>query len=232
MLSLHHTKAASSTTKHHLVKLLGNNGTHPPLNHIMDNPKTNNDDPSLEPLHKTIEALNEIKSNLLPFLRLLKDDDERNKQHHNKTKESPKKKKRSHPDDFDDIDKKQSSSTSQILTPHKRAEAEAAVALAIGTLRYMGSRLRGLDRGRKKGDPLRVELDKIRGMLVSLRKLESSNDTSKKEGDDVGEKKGAIANIDAATKKDGIRGTKRENGGVINSGGVGEKVPTSKKQRR
>lgn len=195
----------------------------------MDNPKTNND-PSLEPLHKTIEALKEIKSNLLPFLRLLKDDDDCRR---SKTKQSPKKKKkRSNPDDFDDMDKKQSSTTSQILTPHKRAEAEAAVALAIGTLRYMGSRLRGLDRGRKKGDPLRVELDKIRGMLVSLRKLEeSSNDKSKKEGNDVGEKKGAVANNDAGTNKDGIRGTKRGNGDETNSGGVGEKVPANKKRR-
>lgn len=64
------------------------------------------------------------------------------------------------------------------LLPHQRAEAEAAVALAMGTLRYMGARLRGSDVARKKGDPLRTELDKIRGLMVSLRELEKKSISS------------------------------------------------------
>jgi hypothetical protein len=50
--------------------------------------------------------------------------------------------------------------------------------VAIGTLRYMGARLRGLDQGRKKDDPLRMELDKIRAKLVELKKLEAAADDS------------------------------------------------------
>lgn len=50
--------------------------------------------------------------------------------------------------------------------------------MAIGTLRYMGARLRGLDQGRKKDDPLRMELDKIRAKLVELKKLEAAADDS------------------------------------------------------
>lgn len=46
--------------------------------------------------------------------------------------------------------------------------------VAIGTLRYMGARLRGLDQGRKKGDPLRIELDEIRTKLVELKEIESA----------------------------------------------------------
>ena len=52
------------------------------------------------------------------------------------------------------------------------------MALAMGTLRYMGARLRGSDVGRKKGDPLRIELDKIRGLMVSLRELEKKSVSS------------------------------------------------------
>lgn len=48
----------------------------------------------------------------------------------------------------------------------QRALAKAAVALSIGTLRVMGARLRGLDRGRLPNDPLRQELNRIRNVLV------------------------------------------------------------------
>ena len=50
--------------------------------------------------------------------------------------------------------------------------------VAIGTLRYMGARLRGFDQGRKKDDPLRVELDKIRAKLVELKKLDAANEST------------------------------------------------------
>ncbi|KAL7498128.1 hypothetical protein ACHAWT_009652 [Skeletonema menzelii] len=122
-------------------------------------------DPKLQPLHKTLIALKEIKSSLLPFLKLLRDDDNAHKSADEKKKNNS---------------SKNETHSKQQLTPHKRAEAEAAVALAVGTLRYMGSRLKGLDRGRKKGDPLRKELDQIRGLLVSLRKIESEEEKKKK----------------------------------------------------
>mmetsp|Transcript_5556 Transcript_5556/g.7795 ORF Transcript_5556/g.7795 Transcript_5556/m.7795 type:complete len:186 (-) Transcript_5556:80-637(-) len=137
-------------------------------------------DPKLQPLHKTLHALKEIRSSLLPFLKLLRDDDDVKK-----TADEKKKKDGS----IIIISSKNKTPLKQQLTPHKRAEAEAAVALAMGTLRYMGGRLKGLDKGRKKGDPLRKELDQIRGLLVSLRKIESEeekkqkNDSSAKEED-------------------------------------------------
>src|SRR5210317_424019 len=100
-------------------------------------------DPKLQPLHKTLHALKEIKVSLMPFLKLLQDDHDAKKT-------------------IADDDRKKKHTTTQkkkqLLTPHRRAEAEAAVALSIGTLRYMGARLKGLDRGRKKGDELRKEL--------------------------------------------------------------------------
>ena len=135
--------------------------------------------PSFEALNKTLESLKEIRSALIPFIQLLKDDDELN---------SSKKKR----DDDSKVNNEK-------LTPHKRAEAQAAVALAIGTLRYMGARIRGLDRGRKKDDPLRIELNKIRGMLVSLRKLESAEKDDGKRATPKIKNKGV--KVDATTAK-------------------------------
>ncbi len=120
-------------------------------------------DPKLQPLHKTLHALKEIKVSLMPFLKLLQDDHDAKKT-------------------IADDDRKKKHTTTQkkkLLTPHRRAEAEAAVALSIGTLRYMGARLKGFDRGRKKGDELRKELDQIRGLLVSLRKIEGEVEKKK-----------------------------------------------------
>ena len=146
-------------------------------------------DPKLQPLHKTLIALKEIKSSLLPFLKLLRDDDNAHKSADEKNSS------------------KNETHSKQQLTPHKRAEAEAAVALAVGTLRYMGSRLKGLDRGRKKGDPLRKELDQIRGLLVSLRKIESEeekkkkNDASSTKEEDSRSKKEVAGKTSADNKK-------------------------------
>lgn len=191
---------------------------------------------SLDPLHKTLQSLKEIRSALLPFLRLLKDDDDSSKTLDSspttKTNKSSNKK-RSRPGN-DSSESNEESTTTQ-LTPNRRAEAEAAVALAIGTLRYMGARLRGLDRGRKKGDPLRMELDKTRGMLVALRKLES-NDGAVAGG---GKKKDFPTNKDGqknknATKKtdESKNGSKRSEGADMNSCAASEKGSTKKKQRR
>ncbi|KAL7523492.1 hypothetical protein ACHAXR_000207, partial [Thalassiosira sp. AJA248-18] len=205
---------------------------------IMGNPKSNGNNPSLDPLHQTIKSLKDIRTNLTPFLRLLKDDDgirkQRPDQHAassesatSKTNNMSSKKKRSRRDhDESESNNKRPAKKSQ-LNPHRRAEAEAAVALAVGTLRYMGARLRGLDQGRKKGDPLRAELDKIRGMLVALRKLENDN----KNADD-GEKKGSLSkkkaggveqnsksvNVTGAKDTGGSNAAKRRKGVETNSG--------------
>jgi len=175
----------------------------------MGNPSNSN--PSLDPLHKTLESLKEIKLALLPFLRILKSDRSHNSKSTSASTPASKNnessnKKRSRPDDDDD-----KISSCPALTPHRRAEAEAAVALAIGTLRYMGARLRGLDQGRKKGDPLRMEMDKIRGMLVALRNLESDG------VDGGGGKKGSLK------KKEGYTGHETKSKSVdVTKDGNGE----------
>lgn len=59
------------------------------------------------------------------------------------------------------------------------AQAQAVVALSMGTLRYMGARLRGLDQGRKPDDPLRQELNEMRRVLTEVEKM--NNDESTKQ---------------------------------------------------
>lgn len=209
----------------------------------MGNPKGSN--PSLDPLQKTLNSLRDIRAALLPFLQLLKDDDASVSDRNFKAKsatQKPSNKKRSRPaagKDVDDGENEKSSTKPHRLTPHRRAEAEAAVALAVGTLRYMGARLRGQDRGRRKGDPLRAELDRIRGMLVSLRKLESGDgaagsgakgESSKKCGVDEKMSKGAKASVEATKKFDSDDGAKQGKGGrSIDRGG--EKLSVTKKRR-
>ena len=124
----------------------------------MGNPNNNKTKPAIEALQKTIESITSIKTALVPFLKVLKND--------NQTSHSSSKK-------ISNI-----RSNNEQLSPYKKKEADAAVALAVGTLRYMGERLKGLDRGRKKDDPLRQELDKIRGMLVSLKALKKLEETT------------------------------------------------------
>jgi hypothetical protein len=50
------------------------------------------------------------------------------------------------------------------------SQAQASVALSIGMMRYMGARLRGLDQGRSKDDPLRQELNKMKEVLAEIKK--------------------------------------------------------------
>ncbi|KAL3822576.1 hypothetical protein ACHAXA_007687 [Cyclostephanos tholiformis] len=200
-----------------------------------DNPTSDGGRPShLDPLHKTIESLREIRAALLPFIRLLdKDDDDpslvgrRRMKRKSACQSSPpsshtpcdssssqqrsgKKKRGRHDDDNNDRDRP----TGRFLDPHRRAEAEAAVALAVGTLRYMGARLRGSDVGRRKGDPLRVELDGLRAALVSLRELEGAASAAGEVG--------TSTNVDA----DAAVGVSDD--GVSRGGGIG---PSKKKQR-
>ncbi|KAL7470268.1 hypothetical protein ACHAXS_012701 [Conticribra weissflogii] len=147
----------------------------------MGNPKS---DISLVPLQKTLDSLNEIRSNLFPFLKFL---DEGTCKSGQSRMSGNKRRFRGGDDMGSEI-----TGVSKVLDIHRRAEAEAAVALAIGTMRYMGARLKGLDRGRKKGDPLRVELDKIRGTLVTLRKIEFEGEGGSGKNSEVGKAKSEI----------------------------------------
>jgi hypothetical protein len=97
---------------------------------------------SLDALRNTREALDEIKKQLKPFLRDLAGASRA----------------------------AEIAETSTCDDKGKKAEAAMAVALAMGTLRYMGARLRGLDRGRNPEDPLRKELNSMRKLMVTLQK--------------------------------------------------------------
>jgi hypothetical protein len=62
----------------------------------------------------------------------------------------------------------------------QRAQAQAVVALSLGTVRYIGARIRGKDEGTKQDDPLRQELNQIRNVLVQIerkRKSREENDS-------------------------------------------------------
>ena len=123
----------------------------------------NND--ALIPLQRTSECLNKIKENLTPFLELL--DRYHNQQRNGTGSSSGTSNSSGKKKDAVKFDK-------QEIT-----EAEAAVALAMGTLRYMAHRLKGNARGQNKNDPLRLELDKMRKTLVAVKKLR--RDDSKKD---------------------------------------------------
>jgi hypothetical protein len=103
---------------------------------------------AIEALIKTEDGIKEIKKRLRPFLHLLASTSS------------------------DGANPSLSSATSI----HVRAQAQAVVALSMGTLRYIGARLRGLDQGRKADDPLRQELNHMRKVLVEVEKLKSKND--------------------------------------------------------
>ena len=71
----------------------------------------------------------------------------------------------------------------QRLTDDKFGEAtgraQASVALSIGMIRYMGTRLRGLDQGRKPDDPLRKDLNNIKRVLAKTKKSKAAAVTTK-----------------------------------------------------
>lgn len=80
-----------------------------------------------------------------------------------------------------------------IADPYKQAEVEAAISLAIGTLRYMATKLSGCSI--KSSDPLRMELNKMRKMLQllkkSLNKAKSNDDDDDNDSPEV-QNKGII----------------------------------------
>ena len=106
----------------------------------------------LTPLRKTVDALTEIRKQIQPFLRVIESSD------------------------GGDNDGGTSSATSSSKhDAHTVAEARTAVALAVVTLRHMGARLGGRGGGGSgdKNDPLRLELERMRKMLVTLRKVDT-----------------------------------------------------------
>jgi hypothetical protein len=64
-------------------------------------------------------------------------------------------------------------------------QAQASVALSIGMMRYMGARLRGLDQGRSKDDPLRQELNKMKKVLAEIKKRRGGVDTGGKHVENI-----------------------------------------------
>lgn len=105
---------------------------------------------SVEALQKTRDALKQIQKQLLPFLRELSEN-------------GPER-------EISVASKESSVKDPDVMRRGKIAMASMAVALAMGTLRYMGARLRGLDQGRKSDDLLRKELNDMRKLMVTLQK--------------------------------------------------------------
>ena len=113
---------------------------------------------SLAPLKKTQNAVLQIRKALTPYLKLLK----RYHDAQTNTNNTP--------------------SSSEPMDMFQITQAEAAVALSIGTLRFIAARLKGQNTGKGKNDPLRMELDKMRKTLVELRMLEQRAKESKGKG--------------------------------------------------
>ena len=131
----------------------------------------------LTPLRKTVDALKEIRKQILPFLRVIESSE--------------------NDDDGNDDSK------------HALAEARAAVALAVGTLRHMGARLGGRGGGGTgdKNDPLRLELERMRKMLVTLRKVDKRGDTNKsaKQSGNNDAKKKSASGANGDSKSEGSK---------------------------
>ncbi len=139
------------------------------------------DKKSLQPLQKTHESLQQIKTALTPFLKLLYE-------YHHQSSDS---------------------SQSKQFDKQEIAEAEAAVSLAMGTLRYMAQRLKGQGQSSKKKkqkDPLRLELDKMRRTLVECKSLRNSDNGTDKGGD------GAKSKNQSGKKKEGSASKRRRSG--------------------
>ena len=134
----------------------------------------------LAPLRKTVDALKEIRKQILPFLRVIESSEN---------------------DDDGNDDSKHD--------PHTLAEARAAVALAVGTLRHMGARLGGRGGGGTgdKNDPLRLDLERMRKMLVTLRKVDKRGDTNKsaKQSGNNDTKKKSASGANGDSKSEGSK---------------------------
>ena len=158
----------------------------------------------LAPLHKTVDALKEIRKQIQPFLRVIESSES-----------------------VEGNDDSTSSTTSSKHDPHTVAEARTAVALAVGTLRHMGARMGGRGGGGTgdKNDPLRLELDRMRKMLVTLRKVDKrgdTNKTTKQSGNNNGMKKKSTSDVNKDSKSEGSKksdevASKSDTGSDMNS---------------
>lgn len=146
----------------------------------------NSDDETLRPLERTRESLDQISSCLSPFISLL--------------------------DRYNNLVGGRKDQSTKDFEPRKIAEAKMAVALSMGTLRYMAAKLKGdkVD----KNDPLRIELDKMRKVLVEFNllhtKVEKEKDLQKNQNNVKRNKRnresiepwnGSNSNDDSITKK-------------------------------
>jgi hypothetical protein len=118
----------------------------------------------IDSLKQTKQALHQIRETLEPFLALLE--------------MAYRSRKRS---SHQRLTHNDTDSTQQHISSFQVAEAEAAVALAMGTLRFMARRLQG--KGEKSTgnhaptkDPLRLELEKMRKVLTDLKQLKNQKD--------------------------------------------------------
>jgi hypothetical protein len=106
------------------------------------------------------------------------------------------------------------------LTDDKFGEAtgraRASVALSLGMMRYMGTRLRGLDQGRKSDDPLRKDLNNIKRVLASATKKHKAASSAHK------------TNMETSTKMS----TKSADGKTANSHAVGSSNLYAKKSEK
>jgi len=155
--------------------------------------KRMSEESALSSLQQTHESILRIKQYLDPFLAILTNYHKYNKStntkkeqsqsnattvvdpNNNNNNSSSKKKKQM------DI---QSSYNNMMEDYYKIIEAEAAVALAIGTLRFMALRLKGQERGKKKNDPLRMELSKMKEMLSQVRALKREDENENEDEDE------------------------------------------------
>eukprot|EP00978_Attheya_sp_CCMP212_P018839 scaffold52073_cov51-Attheya_sp.AAC.1 len=153
--------------------------------------------PNVEALQKTRDALKEIRVSLLPYVKFLK------------IQESVRK-----------IDR-------SAVDASKLAEAQSVVALAVGTLRYMGARLSGKDQGRHKNDPLRIELDKMRQTLVTLRKLEPP----KEKKNPAPQKSDGASTNKAENTEQQSQGVRRQDSGKETPSSVTSKQGNKKKRK-
>ena len=160
----------------------------------------------LAPLRKTRNALREIRRHLIPFLKLL----DRNANGVGKE---------------EGRGSTSSGGKDGKIDDHTLAEARTAVALATGTLRHMSARLGGKVGGGDAGknDPLRLELEKMRKMLITLRNIDARESNEKDVSSTGGASKSAPAEP-VPRRETSEQGTSDEL--------IGQKGKSSSKQKR
>lgn len=120
-------------------------------------------------LQQTKDAVDDIRTKLQPVLDRLKDildTDEGDSDHGNN---------------------RDPSSSHKTVADVDVSEIQATVALAVGMMRYISARLRGLDQGRSKDDPLREELNNMKRVLADIKKYRRTVVINNNKKDDDGD---------------------------------------------